>query len=58
MLVLTRETGQSLAIGDTIEVAVLSVRGDQVRIGIRAPKEVLVLREELVEAPETGPETS
>lgn len=48
MLVLTRMEGQSLLIGDDIQITVLEVRGNQVRIGIEAPREITVLREELV----------
>jgi carbon storage regulator len=49
MLVLTRKVGQSIVIGDEIEVVVLEVRGEQVRIGIRAPKTVAVHRKEVYE---------
>jgi carbon storage regulator len=51
MLILTRKVGEALMIGDTIEVRVLSVKGQQVRIGIEAPKEVNVVREELIGHP-------
>ncbi|HEY0867428.1 MAG TPA: carbon storage regulator CsrA [Fimbriimonas sp.] len=47
MLVLTRKLHQSIIIGDEIEVVVLEVRGEQVRIGIRAPKNVSVHRKEI-----------
>ena len=49
MLVLTRNIGESLIIGDNIEVAVLAIKGNQVRIGINAPKDVSVHREEIYE---------
>ena len=49
MLVLTRKVGQSIVIGDEIEVVVLEVRGEQVRVGIRAPKSVTVHRKEVYE---------
>jgi carbon storage regulator len=49
MLVLTRKVHQSIMIGDSIEVVVLEVRGEQVRIGIRAPKTVPVHRKEIFE---------
>jgi carbon storage regulator len=49
MLVLTRKVGQSIVIGDEIEVVVLEVRGEQVRVGIRAPKSVSVHRKEVYE---------
>lgn len=47
MLVLTRKVQQSIVIGDDIEVVVLEVRGEQVRLGIRAPKDVTVHRKEI-----------
>lgn len=50
MLVLTRRANQSINIGHDIVVTVLEVRGDQVRLGIRAPREVEVYREELYAA--------
>jgi carbon storage regulator len=64
MLVLTRKLHQSIVIGDGIEVVVLEVRGEQVRLGIKAPKNVAVHRKEIYEqilqenqgAAETRPE--
>ena len=47
MLVLTRKSNQSVMIGDDIEVTVLSIVGEKVRIGIQAPREVPVFRNEL-----------
>lgn len=47
MLVLTRKVHQSIVIGDGIEVVVLEVRGEQVRLGIKAPKNVAVHRKEI-----------
>jgi carbon storage regulator len=47
MLILTRREGETLLIGDNIEVTVLAVNGSQVRIGIEAPREVTILREEI-----------
>lgn len=47
MLVLTRNVGESLRIGDDIEIVVLGVKGHQVRIGAKAPKGVEVHREEI-----------
>ena len=47
MLVLTRKTNQSIMIGDEIEVSVLAVSGDKVRIGISAPRDVPVFRKEV-----------
>jgi carbon storage regulator len=49
MLVLTRRPDESIIIGDTIAVTVLSVDGDQVRLGITAPKEIAVHRQEIHE---------
>lgn len=50
MLVLTRKTSESIMIGDEIEVSVLSVAGDKVRIGIEAPRSIAVFRKEVYEA--------
>ena len=50
MLVLTRKVNQSIMIGDDIEVIVLEVRGEQVRLGIKAPRTVTVHRREIYEA--------
>lgn len=54
MLVLTRQTHERLLIGDDIVIEVREVRGNQIRIGIDAPPEVKVLREELVEPPDAA----
>jgi len=50
MLVLTRRKNQSIVIGDDIVVTVLEVKGDQIRLGITAPRDVQVYREELLAA--------
>ena len=47
MLILTRRTNESVIIGDDVKVTMLGVKGSQVRIGIEAPKEVSVHREEI-----------
>jgi carbon storage regulator len=49
MLILTRRTGESLRIGDDVEVTVMAVNGSQVRIGIKAPRNIAVDREEIAE---------
>ena len=47
MLVLTRKSNQSIMIGDDVEVSVLSVMGEKVRIGIQAPQDIPVIRKEI-----------
>ncbi|WP_226670816.1 carbon storage regulator CsrA [Metabacillus litoralis] len=47
MLVLTRKQGESIQIGENIEITILSVQGDQIKLGIKAPKEIDVHRKEI-----------
>ena len=47
MLILTRKTGASLLVGDDVEITVLSVRGSQVKLGVNAPKDIAVHRQEI-----------
>jgi carbon storage regulator len=58
MLILTRRAGESLRIGDDVEVTVMAVHGLQVRIGIKAPRNVAVDREEIAERKKRDRENS
>ena len=49
MLILTRRVGETVVIGDEVMVTVLGIKGNQVRIGVKAPKSVAVHREEIFE---------
>lgn len=49
MLVLTRKAGETIFIGDNIAVTISTIRGNQVKVAIKAPKEIAIMREELLE---------
>src|SRR5450759_2488542 len=49
MLILTRKIGESILVGDNIRIVVLEIRGRQIRLGIEAPADIVVLREEIVQ---------
>ncbi len=54
MLILSRQKDESIMIGDDVEITIVDVRGDKVRLGITAPKDVPVHRKEIYEANSTG----
>lgn len=47
MLILTRKMGESLLVGDDVEITVLSIRGNQVKLGVKAPQDISVHRQEI-----------
>jgi len=65
MMVLTRKRNESIMIGDNVEIVIVDVHGDQVKVGIRAPRSIAVHRKEIYEeiqaenviAAKTGPDT-
>ncbi len=54
MLILTRRIGESLMVGDEVIITVLGIRGNQVRVGVDAPKEIAVHREEVYDRIKNG----
>ncbi|MEP1470453.1 MAG: carbon storage regulator CsrA [Halieaceae bacterium] len=58
MLILTRRVGESLMIGEEVTVTVLGVKGNQVRIGVNAPRDVAVHREEIYNRIQSGDDQS
>jgi carbon storage regulator len=58
MLVISRKTGEKLRVGDSVTFTILSVSGDKVTVGIDAPREIAILRGELIETIESNRESS
>lgn len=57
MLILTRRSGESLRIGQDVEITVLGIKGGQVRIGVKAPRDIAVHREEIFNRIHSDPES-
>lgn len=60
MLILTRKSGEAIRIGDNIRLKIVEIRGNQVRLGVEAPRDLAVHREEiygLIQTGDRGPET-
>ncbi|NLX71092.1 MAG: carbon storage regulator CsrA [Clostridiales bacterium] len=49
MLVLSRKPGQAILIGDNIEIQIIEIQGEQIRIGINAPRDITIVRKELID---------
>ncbi len=58
MLVITRKTGESIVVSDNIEISILEVVGDKVKLGINAPREIKIIRSELKIAKETNEQSA
>lgn len=58
MLILTRRVGESLMVGDQVRVTILAIKGQQVRVGVQAPKTIAVHRKEIYERIKRGQEES
>ena len=56
MLILTRRVGETIMVGDEVQVTVLGIKGNQIRIGINAPQEIAVHREEIYQRIQTEAE--
>ena len=58
MLIISRKQGEVIVLGDSIEVCVLDIQGDRIKLGISAPKEVKVFRKELLEITQVNVEAA
>ena len=54
MLILTRKVGETVVIGDEVEVTIMAIKGNQVRVGVKAPRDMTVHREEVYEQLRAG----